>query len=323
MINNPLVLVLGAGASKPYGFPLGSELRIELCDLEKDASLLRKALVKHANLDDSQIREFAKSFRLSNIKSIDAFLAKRSEFATIGKLAIAGYLLSKNHQIAIEHDLEDDWYLELWNALQSGVKNIQELKNNNLRIITFNYDYSLETSLHRSIVNTFGVSNEDAFSALQHIPILHVYGCIKNIDSVNVLTNQMYFDEQSLKHASEGIKIIPEARDDDSAFKTARKWFDWSDNTCFLGFGFDELNIKRLGFDSVINHNNQKLITNPKVIASTFRMTNAETDLARTRLGMGNADTDQNRRLFGLNQAWSAIPAKSLFTIRNHIEILT
>lgn len=323
MINNPLVLVLGAGASKPYGFPLGSELRLELCDLEKDASLLRKALVKHANLDDSQIREFAKSFRLSSIKSIDAFLAKRSEFAAIGKLAIAGYLLSKNHQSISEHDLEDDWYLELWNALQSGVSNITELKNNNLRIITFNYDYSIETSLHRSIVNTFGVSNEDAFSALRHIPILHVYGCIRNIDSVNVLTNQMYFDEQSLKHAAESIKIIPESRESDVDFETARKWFDWSDNTCFLGFGFDELNIKRLDFDSVISFNNQNEITNPQVTASTFGMTNAETELARARLGLGNADNDNRRRMSGLNPIWSALPIKSLMTIRNHIEILT
>lgn len=123
MINNPLLLVLGAGASKPYGFPLGSELRLELCNLKNDSSIFRHALVKHANLDDNQIREVAKSFKLSGIKSIDAFLAVRSEFATIGKLAIAGYLLSKDHQIVAEHDLDDDWYLELWNALKSGVNN--------------------------------------------------------------------------------------------------------------------------------------------------------------------------------------------------------
>lgn len=323
MINNPLLLILGAGASKPYGFPLGSELKLELCNLENDSSIFRHALVKNANLDDGKIREFAKSFRLSGIKSIDAFLAKRSEYATIGKLAIAGYLLSKDHQIVAEHDLDDDWFCELWNALQSGVTNIQELKNNKIKIITFNYDYSLETSIHRAIVHTFGVSNEDAFSALQYIPILHVYGCIKNIGSLSDLSSQTVFNEQSLKSASEGIKIIPESRDSDDDFKTARKWFEWSDNTCFLGFGFDELNIKRLGFDSVISWNNQNQTSNPQVIASTFRMTNAETQLARTRLGMGNADSDQLRRLSDLNLVWSTSPLKSLMTIRNHIEILT
>ena len=309
MVNNPLVLVLGAGASYPYGFPLGYELRLELCDLKNDTSLLRASLVKNANLDDTQLREFANSFRLSSIKSIDAFLAKRSEFATIGKLAIAGSLLSKNHQKIKEPASEDDWYLEVWNALQSSITSINELKNNKIKIITFNYDYSLEIFLHCAITHTFGVSSEDAFAALKYIPILHVYGCIKNIDSASALTNQTTFNEQSLKYASEGIKIIPESRDDDASFEKARDWFNWASNICFLGFGFDELNIKRLDLNSVIDHKNTNHQQLPRIVASIFGMTANEADLARRRLG--------------ITVNWNPVPHKNLMAIRERIEIFT
>lgn len=309
MVNNPLVLVVGAGASFPYGFPLGSQLRTEICNIENDDSLLRASLVKHINLDDSLLRNFAKSFRLSSVKSIDAFLAKRSEFESIGKLAIAASLISKSTKKTKEYDLEDNWYLELWNLLISGINSHNELKNNKLRIITFNYDYSLESFIHSSIVHTFGVSDTDAFSVLKNIPILHVYGSIRSLDSSNTLTDEPVFNAESLKYGAKNIKVIPESRDDDEVFVNARTWFDWAKNIFFLGFGFDELNINRLDLKTVLDYKTRNDMAHPRVFASVFGMTNNEIELARARLGV--------------IRNWNALPHKNIIALREQIELFT
>ncbi len=83
MITRPTVLVLGAGASQPYGFPLGSELRIDILRLA-DSRALRAgyegaaegaALAIRANLNLHPLfTEFVSAFKNSGFYSIDAFL---------------------------------------------------------------------------------------------------------------------------------------------------------------------------------------------------------------------------------------------------------
>lgn len=311
MITKPLVLVLGAGASKPYGFPLGSELREDICSLEVGVkSLLGTYIYKTKGIAHQDLVSFGEAFRWSNQRSIDRFLALREEYVEVGKIAIAASLLSKKSEDFLDHQQEDEWYQELWAALQSNASKVEDIKNNKIKIITFNYDLSLEAYLLLSIKHSFGVSDETALTTLKHIPILHVYGSLGKFGSGE--DSKPYQNDMSttlLTIAANEIKIIPEQRSDDPSFLTAQEWFKDATNICFLGFGFDALNVERLGLKTLIIQMDKAGMQKPSFTASTFGMTRAEVTQAKNRLGVDN-------------YLWHPISAKNLETIREHIYIL-
>ena len=235
MITRPTVLILGAGASYPYGLPLGGELRNSICQLARD---------------------FARQFKRSHVKSIDAFLAKRTEFTDVGKLVIAAILINKENPDKLDHvDDAEHWYAYMWNLMIPDINNVSELRNNQIRFITFNYDRSLEYFLHLAIKNTFGVNDAEAYMALSNIEIVHVYGSLGHFHYLSEAETRQYLNDlnpQSLRTAANGIEIIPEARHASKAFQRARDLCAEADNIGFLGFGFDALNIERLGLVDVL-----------------------------------------------------------------------
>lgn len=102
MIESKILLIVGAGASVPYGYPTGYNLRVELCDPNNLIGL-------RSYIDEIGIKLFCEHFEKSQLYSIDSFLAKRSEdqigaqqtgahitygnYGECGKLAIAYRLM--------------------------------------------------------------------------------------------------------------------------------------------------------------------------------------------------------------------------------------
>ena len=106
---------------------------------------------------------------------MDKFLSYHSRFEAIGKVAIASVLIQCEslENLIPQREGFDHWYQYLWNCLLTDKENF---KNNKLIIVTFNYDRSLEQYLFRTILNTFGVTEDEARILLNCIPIIHVYG---------------------------------------------------------------------------------------------------------------------------------------------------
>ena len=86
MIVRPTVFILGAGASAPYGFPLGSGL-IEKILHSLQSPEMRPLLLRQLDFSHDQISTFGQELRDSPLNSIDAFLDNREEFREIGKTA--------------------------------------------------------------------------------------------------------------------------------------------------------------------------------------------------------------------------------------------
>jgi hypothetical protein len=70
MIEAKTLLIVGAGASVPYGYPTGNVLKEELFDPRNLVNLQNK-------IRDRGIELFCQHFEESQQKSIDAFLANR------------------------------------------------------------------------------------------------------------------------------------------------------------------------------------------------------------------------------------------------------
>lgn len=103
-----------------------------------------------------------------------------------------------------------DWYEYLSVKLNSS---FEEFGENQLSIITFNYDRSLENYLLNSLMNLHGKALDECASALEKILIVHVYGQL-GARPYPQQGSQMYRPDQ-IEHpryvetAAAGIKLLP------------------------------------------------------------------------------------------------------------------
>ena len=283
------LLVLGACASKPYGLPLGSELRADICAAAREGNATTHAVAQDGRFVHHEIQHVAKTFLRSGVNSIDAFLARYDHLVGAGKALIAALLCSReNPDNIFSEDNPDHWYRLLWNVLIDGARH--DLKQNNVRFLTFNYDRSLEYFLHEATKGTFGLNDTAAFAEWSQMEVLHVYGSVGEFnfaDGEHIGRTRPYSTEirpRELEAAAAGINIIPEGRDDAPVFGTARQWFAWAKRVYVLGFGFDRLNCDRLGFAQILQAIDAKTLPIPGITMSVFGLTPAESARAEQNL---------------------------------------
>lgn len=303
MIETKTVLIVGAGASVPYGYPTGPDLRGELCDLSKLGDLhdeYNKIYMERVNL-------FCQAFKASQIFSIDAFLAKRGEdalgtwnllssrdvntYGECGKIAIACRLIEREIRTPyLPEPEEDHWLQYLWNLMSHTPK--AQFQDNQLKIISFNYDRVIEQYFQTVIKHAYGVNHDEATDLRKSIEIIHVYGNLQDLEE------RPYGEKPSdLSRVADCIKVIPEAREaDDQLFEKAKEMIGWADKICFIGFGFDSTNVRRLGFPFP-NH----MLFGKTIYFTQYGMTVNEAHAAKKLLGDSfNYYIDNNGKFTGL-----------------------
>jgi hypothetical protein len=278
MITRQTVLVLGAGASHTYGFPLGSQLRTDILEL----GIGTKPFVVNSGLTDHPLlHEFIGAFKLSRLYSIDSFLGLNMRFAEVGKLAIAAVMMDyENRTFENLQSTSVGLYDYLWNRI-SGECSREELNFHSLSIVTFNYDRSLEAFLLSAIQGTFGMTEAEAIEKLTHLGLVHVYGALGSVypSDTTYLPYGQGVNAGNVLKAVRGLKVIPEARDDEPTVITARELLLQAEKICFLGFGFDPLNLRRLNTSVTCypaRNPQQKSPVKRTIAASCFGRTRAE-----------------------------------------------
>jgi len=114
MVTTPTVLILGAGASSPYGFPTAKELKRLIREtFDHPTSRPCQVLGSSASHSPEEIFEFREAFLRSGQPSVDAFLERRPNFLAVGKLAIAYCLIPFENEAKLYGPVPDrggDWY---------------------------------------------------------------------------------------------------------------------------------------------------------------------------------------------------------------------
>jgi len=250
MIEKSVVLILGAGASAPYGYPPGSGLASTIIkELESENTPFAKDVLA-CNFHWEAIKEFRDRFNLSLHDSVDAFLERRPQYVELGKVSIARTLIpfEKSDKL-LNRDINDHWYRMLAQALDVGP---ERFGDNKVSIVTFNYDRSLEQYLFMAFKNQYQLSDDDAGSLICPIPIVHLHGDLGRLPVIHG-NGRPYDPEVSpyiLGQCAKGIKIISEDVAGDSGFRMAWKLIEEAETICFIGFGFHQTNLERL-FESV------------------------------------------------------------------------
>lgn len=289
-------LVLGAGASVAMGYPVGSELRAAILE---DANGRYEEFICSDSLgiDARDINEFVDSFRASQMLSIDAFLARRGQFSEIGKRAIAAILLDReNKDLLHSCNHTDHWYFYFFNKV-AAAHDWDSLSFEDVAVVTFNYDRSFEHYMLNALMNSYGRSFSEAYIKLEQMKIVHVYGALGSFNK-NEKDYFSYGNSLSQKHvsvASSRLKVIPEGRDGDETLTSSRLILAQSENIAFLGFGFDEVNLKRLNSIATCSsaYNDSVTIKFRRIVGTCLGMTEAETVKA-AKATVGNAFTRQD-----------------------------
>lgn len=271
MINIPTVFILGAGSSKPYGYPTGAELRrLIITEFYTELNiLLRKEESVSEREKQTLLREsekFIDAFDKSSIESIDKFLSLNPNFSYYGKLAIIISIhkrekLSKSRE---EVDYKQDWYKLLFNRMISSFNkpsDYDKFSENKVAFITFNYDRSLDHFIHESFDNSFLQNRHDIESAYltrssidrnKYIPFpfIHVYGQVDEIKWYGGFDYKEKIAFPDIKRLSGNIRVIGERANN---IDEITKIITGSKRIFFLGFGYAKENIESIGILDIIN----------------------------------------------------------------------
>lgn len=266
MITHDTVLVLGAGASKPYGFPIGRELLFKIKQALMNRSPDKRHLwgkLRTLGMDEGVISEFLSALIYADPPSVDTLLEKRREFLTVGKLSIALSLIPYEHEnylfnVGKSDDMPASWYRYLMDKL--GAENCEEFKNNKLSIITFNYDRSLEHYLYTALKNRYGINDKDCFECFSSIPIIHVHGSLGQLPWQRGNYCRPYENDlplQEIALASTQIIVMSEKDDNAPIFLRAYELMNKASKIFFLGFGYHDTNLRRLGLGRLLDKTNK------------------------------------------------------------------
>jgi hypothetical protein len=213
------LIILGAGASVDCGlYPTGAqflEIAEKILPMFRNAFFNPNACLKHclsesclkdsnhlSNQDEHPIETWLKKIIQARPSSIDSYissLSEKNEQEFLRSLILSIIVNCTSYSEAFPEYFSGNWYFAIWQLIFSRIANCttdeQRLARANeisaeefLKIITFNYDVSLEFYLWQRIRDSFEAKNldkaKDFFKTVAASFIIHPYRQILEVDQI-------------------------------------------------------------------------------------------------------------------------------------------
>ena len=266
MIIEPTVFVLGAGASQPYGFPVGRTLADEVCGHlsgTDPSTEFRYALGQCGIRNDvAEQMAFYVSMRESGCATLDEFVQAEGnrKYLPLVKASIIARLVACEEPRLLFPDLPEykeplamasdpcDWYAYLFDRMRTA--EAEQFRSNQLKVITFNFDRSFEYRLFLMLRGSYGLSDLDATKLCTSVPVLHVHGSLGGPAWLGERRPESRTYEPSAtreqrRELMDRIRIVHEEIDQ-RVLETAHEWIVSAQRIAFIGFGYHRINIQRL-----------------------------------------------------------------------------
>jgi hypothetical protein len=283
MFSVPTVFIIGAGAGKEVGMPIGSELSVEIArkldikhkdfgpeltsgDSEISAALRRIANAKGDNYNEWRTAGTMVAAGIGYTRSIDAYLNAHKDNEKIkvcGKLAIAHSVLAYERLCALYVDpmssagfanrlmVERSWFSDLLYLMQDRIVASENLDKifDNLCVINFNYDRCVEQFLFYALQHLYQIDQSRAFQLMQRLMIFHPYGQVGFMQWEPAGRRQVGFgatDYGELVELSGEIRTFNEQLEDKGELSAIREQVGNAQRIVFLGFHFHHQNLELL-----------------------------------------------------------------------------
>src|SRR6516162_3764670 len=268
MFNKPTVFIVGAGASAECGLPTGSQLKDRIrggLGFQFEGGQLRKgdeALLQLLRGRFSQVNPYIKaghelSATITTFPSIDEALhwwRPRLEIVELGKLAIAHYILDaerrsplagKQRSVNIEA-ANDTWLATFISMALSGLEQRAVSRAfENITIINFNYDRTIETYLYSALQRRGGISSEEAKQCVTGLKVIRPYGSIGKLDWQEQAGIPYGGHENSVAaQVEKNIRTFTEQAQEETVSASINQALGNAEIAIFLGFGFHQQNMK-------------------------------------------------------------------------------
>lgn len=277
MFRAKTVFVVGAGASAELGFPLGETLLSEIAErvdisydigrIARGDHVLAEALRRRLNTgaDNTSYNEhlhsawqIAKSSKqgLSIDNVLDALEDPKA--ATVGKFGIVRSILHAEEKSVlskwIDHFPQDidvsalngSWLDQLSRLLSEGRRKSEiGYIFENLSIINFNYDRSIEQYLPFSLAASFGLKPQEVREVMPTLPILRPYGKAGSLpwEEREQSVEFGHCDANAVETAAARILTFTEQVQDTDLLAKIHASLETAERIVFLGFGFHRQNL--------------------------------------------------------------------------------
>ena len=276
MFHPNTLFVVGAGASKEVGLPLGGllvdsisqALHFELSTIgfavgSGNSTIYNAITEKYFQINRANIFKSCRemSIALKHATSIDAYLDDFRDddiLVTCGKIAIAHIIAHAELSSSMAVDFSNiynkppwdncgnTWYPKFFAMLKEGVGK-QDLDTifDGITIVCFNYDRCIEHYLYYALQNYYRIDPDEAFALIKKLRIIHPYGTIGPFDLDPQTKFGLYLQGANLLAQSAKIRTVFETRNSQIE-GIIRGAVQTAEQAIFLGFGFHRLNIELL-----------------------------------------------------------------------------
>ena len=260
------LIVLGAGSSLGFAYPTGLELVNYIVKefINKLKPIARISFPPNSQFQDADDlirkgKEFTIALSKAMPPSIDIYLSRmKPDYDDIGTLAIAFSFLIKENGITKDYarlfrSSEDNWQKYLFEECLFQNHSLSDFDSISLntQFISFNYEYSLESAFHYYLENNFKLKDTDFYRLLS---CRHVYGLLHN----KFLHDNTSFnpDISYILNCSKNIDVMYSNRSSfASKISGYQSWLSTFERVYFLGFGFNETNLKIIHMPEFLNKN--------------------------------------------------------------------
>lgn len=315
----PLVLVVGAGASREFGLPTGAGLKQEITKtlsfhmgrgrhLTSGDSAVYEALYRAAqnrNEAKGSIQDYLRAAQtiahaMPLAPSIDNFIDSHRYdpcIAAVAKMAIVACILKAEAKSSLYFDVtkndrrinfeesQDTWLGRLFGVLtQYCTWDELDDRLSQIAIVCFNYDRCIEHFLRHALATYYRLSASDAASALSKVEILHPYGLIGDFRPDYGGAGVSFGEDvvSDLIESSAGrLKTFTEGTDSSTSdISRIRAVVRGAKVLAYLGFAFHPLNLRLLYSDETA----QQMSPDASIIGSALGISDSDRRLIASEL---------------------------------------
>lgn len=245
------VLILGAGASHDYDFPLAAGI-IER--IRKNENSLKPNAEKFGLADTYDV--VVERLLRSECTSVDQFAEHLTEQRDIdtAKALIAWHLSAFEVRDAVHNRPTGHWYQTLINKLIG--QTLDTFPERDIAIISFNYERSLEQCLYDSLYYRFGLihSQAEICQAMMRLPLIHIYGRMGQLPVLAARGEikrpyEPITSRDQMQAAISGMHILRELREDPklgNRIAACECLQRATGKVIFLGFAYAQENLEAL-----------------------------------------------------------------------------